>query len=94
VLKFFIEHVFHGAMKFLHRFGLIHGGPKSSNTLFDEHHRIQTIDCGRSLLDMHESATTARGVASKFAAPEMQSGEDSNAKIDGFSSEIEQEKLA
>jgi serine/threonine protein kinase len=27
-------------MKFLHRSGLIHGGLKTSNILFDEYHRI------------------------------------------------------
>jgi serine/threonine protein kinase len=33
-------------MKFLHRFGLIYGGLKPGNALFDEHNRIQIADFG------------------------------------------------
>jgi serine/threonine protein kinase len=72
-------------MKFLHSFGLIHGGLKPSNVLFDEYHRIQIADLGRNGLDLRKSAATARGVASEFEAPEMLSGEERTAKIDVFS---------
>jgi hypothetical protein len=72
-------------MKFLHSFGLIHGGLKPSNVLFDEHHRIQIADFGQSPLDPRESAGTARGVASELAAREMLSSEERTAKIGVFS---------
>jgi serine/threonine protein kinase len=72
-------------MKFLHSFGLIHGGMKPSNVLFDESHRIRIADFGRSRLDLRESAATARGAASEFAAPEMLSDEERTAKTDVFS---------
>jgi serine/threonine-protein kinase len=71
-------------MKFLHSFGLIHGRLTPGNVLFDEYHRIQIADVGRSRFDQRESAATARGVASEFAAPEMRSGEKRTAKIDAF----------
>jgi serine/threonine protein kinase len=63
---------------------LIHG-LKLSNVLFNEYHRIQILDFGRSRLDLRESTATARGVVSEFAAPEMRSGEERTAKIDVFS---------
>jgi serine/threonine protein kinase len=72
-------------MKFLHNLGLIHGGLKPSNVLFDEYHRIQIADFGHSRPNPHESVATAREVASMFAAPEMRSGEERTAKIDVFS---------
>jgi serine/threonine protein kinase len=72
-------------MKFLHSFGLIHGGLKPNNVLFDEYHRIQIADVGRSPFNLRESAATARGIASEFAAPKMQSGEERTARIDVFS---------
>jgi serine/threonine protein kinase len=72
-------------MKFLHSFGLIHGGLSPSNVLFDESHRIQIADFGRSRFDPRGSAATARGVASEFAALEMMYSEERTAKIDVFS---------
>jgi serine/threonine protein kinase len=72
-------------MRFLHSFGLIHGGLKPSNILFDEYHRIQIADFGRNRLDLRKSAATARGVGSEFEVPEMLSGEERTAKIDVFS---------
>jgi serine/threonine protein kinase len=72
-------------MKFLHSLRLIHGRLKPSNVLFDEYHRIQIADFGQSRLDSRESAATARGVVSGFAAPEMLPGEERTAKIDVFS---------
>jgi serine/threonine protein kinase len=72
-------------MKFLHSFGLIHGRLTPNNVLFDECHRIQIADFGQSRIDPRESAATARGVASEFAAPEMLSGEKPTAKMDVFS---------
>jgi serine/threonine protein kinase len=72
-------------MKFLHSFGLIHGGLKSSNVLFDEYHRTQIADFGRSRLDASQSAATERGVGSEFETHEMLSGEECPAKIDVFS---------
>jgi serine/threonine protein kinase len=72
-------------MKFLHSFGLIHGRLTPGKVLFDEYHRNQIADVGRSRFDQRESAATARGVASEFAAPEMRSGEKRTAKIDVFS---------
>jgi serine/threonine protein kinase len=72
-------------MKFLHSFGLIHGSLKPSNVLFDESHRVQIADFGRNPHDPRQSAATARGVGSEFAAPEMRSGEKHTAKIDVFS---------
>jgi serine/threonine protein kinase len=72
-------------MKFLHSFGLIHGGLKPSNVLFDEYHRIQIADFGRSRLDPHESAVTERGVGSECEGSEMLSGEERTVKIDIFS---------
>jgi serine/threonine protein kinase len=72
-------------MKFVHSFGLIHGGLKQSNVLFDESHRVQIAAFGRSRLDLRGSAATARGVGSEFETPEMPSGEERTAKIDVFS---------
>jgi serine/threonine protein kinase len=72
-------------MKFLHSFGLIHGGVKPSNVLFDEYHRTQIADCGLSRCDQHQRAATAGGATSEFEAPEMRSGEGRTAKIDVFS---------
>jgi serine/threonine protein kinase len=72
-------------IKFLHSFGLIHGGLKPSNVLFDEYHRIQIADFGRNRLDLRKSAATARRVPSEFEAPEMLSGEERTPKIDVFS---------
>jgi serine/threonine protein kinase len=37
-------------MKFLHSFGLIHGGLKPSSALFDDYHRVQIADFGRRYL--------------------------------------------
>jgi serine/threonine protein kinase len=72
-------------MKFLHSFGLIHGGLKPNNVLFDEYHQIKIADFGRNRLDLRKSAASVRGVASEFEAPEMLSGEERTAKIDIFS---------
>jgi serine/threonine protein kinase len=72
-------------MKFLHRVGLIHGGLKPSNILFDESHRTQIADFGRSRFHPRESAAIVRGVGPEFAAPEVRSGEECTAKIDLFS---------
>jgi serine/threonine protein kinase len=64
---------------------MIYGGLKPSNVLFDEYHRIQIADIGRSRRDPRESAAAARGVASEFEPPEIRSGEERTAKIDVFS---------
>jgi serine/threonine protein kinase len=71
--------------EFLHSFGLIHGGLKPRNVLFDESHQIRIADFGRSQFDPRGSAATACGVGSEFAAPEMMSSEERTAKIDVFS---------
>jgi serine/threonine protein kinase len=71
--------------KFLHSFGIMHGSLKPGNVLFDESHRIQIADFGRSRLDPGQSAAIARGAASECAAAEMLSGEERTAKIDIFS---------
>jgi serine/threonine protein kinase len=72
-------------MKFLHSFGLMHGGLKPSNVLFDEYHRIQIADFGRNRLDLCESAATERGFESEFETREIRSSEERTAKIDVFS---------
>jgi serine/threonine protein kinase len=69
-------------MKFLHSFGLIHDGLKPSNVLFDESHRIQISDFGRTRLYSRESVAIARRVASEFTASELRFGEDRTASID------------
>jgi serine/threonine protein kinase len=72
-------------MKFLHSFGVIHSALEPGNALFDELHRIQIADFGRSRFDPRESAATVRGVASEFDAPELRSSEKRTAAIDIFS---------
>jgi serine/threonine-protein kinase len=76
--------IVHG-MKFLHSFRLIHGGLKPSNVLFDEYHRIQIADFGRSRLDARESAATAHAIESEFEALEARSAEERTAKVDVLS---------
>jgi serine/threonine protein kinase len=61
-------------MKCLQSFGVMHGGLKPCNVLFDESHRIQIADFWRSRLDAHEGAATAHRVESKFEPPWTQSG--------------------